>query len=185
MMSFLKVNLVLREWLHHARFQKATEQPDVTQAQLLQALVKQNADTVFGRDHGFSTLKGPADYARQVPIRDYEGFRPYVNRIVAREERILTAETPFMFTTTSGTTGEPKYIPVTASWQEQMASLMRLWMFYALRDHSGYLDQKVFTIVSPAVEGKTPTSIPFGATSGVTYQRIPWVARRRYIRRRG
>ena len=47
MMSFLKVNLVLREWLHHARFQKATEQPDVTQAQLLQALVKQNADTVL------------------------------------------------------------------------------------------------------------------------------------------
>ena len=181
MMSFLKLNLVLREWLHHARFQKATEQPDVTQAQFLQTLVKQNADTVFGRDHGFSTIKNPADYACQVPIQNYEGFRPYINRIVARQERILTTEPPFMFTTTSGTTGEPKLIPVTASWREQMASLMRLWMFYALRDHSGYLDQKVFTIVSPAVEGKTPSGIPFGAMSGVAYQRLPWVVRRQYV----
>ncbi len=93
-MSFLKLNLVLREWLHHARFQKATEQPDVTQAQFLQTLVKQNADTVFGRDHGFSTIKNPADYACQVPIQNYEGFRPYINRIVARQERILTTEPP-------------------------------------------------------------------------------------------
>ncbi len=181
MLSFLKANLLLREWLPHSRFQKATEQPDVTQTQVLQTLVKQNADTAFGRDHGFPTIMSPADYAGQVPIRDYEGFRPYVNRIVAREERILTAETPFMFTTTSGTTGEPKYIPVTVSWREKMADLMRLWMFYTLRDHPDYLNQKAFTIVSPAVEGQTPSGIPFGAMSGVTYQRLPWMVRRQYV----
>jgi len=181
MMSFLKANLVLREWFHHCQFQKAAQQPDRAQAHVLRTLVKQNADTAFGRDHSFSTIASPTDYARQVPIRDYEGFRPYINRIVARQERILTAEPPFMFTTTSGTTGDPKYIPVTASWREQMASLMRLWMFYTLRDHPDYLNQKVFTIVSPAVEGLTASGLPFGAMSGVAYQRLPWVVRRQYV----
>jgi len=181
MIAFLKAHLTLREWLHHSRFQQATRQPADTQAQVLHALVKQNAATAFGRDHGFSTSMRPADYARQVPIRDYEGFRPYIKRIAAQQERVLTTETPYMFTTTSGTTGEPKLIPVTASWRAQMASLMRLWMFYTLRDHPNYLDRKVCTLVSPAVEGKTPTGIPCGALSGVTYQRIPWVVRRQYV----
>jgi len=57
---------------------------------------------------------------------------------------------------------------------------MRLWMFRALRDHPDLFDQKVLTIVSPAVEGVTPAGIPFGAMSGVIYQSIPRVVRRQY-----
>ncbi|MBI3246789.1 MAG: GH3 auxin-responsive promoter family protein [Deltaproteobacteria bacterium] len=179
-MSFLKASLLLREWLHYSRFQQATQQPEVAQREFLRTLIKRNSETAFGREHGFSAIANPGDYARRVPIRDYEGFRPYVNRIVTGERDVLTAEMPFMFTTTSGTTGEPKYIPVTTAWREQMASLMRLWMFYALQDHANLLKRKVFTIVSPAVEGRTAGGIPFGAMSGVTYQRIPWIVRRQY-----
>jgi hypothetical protein len=72
--------------------------------------------------------------AWRVPVRDYEGFRPYVGRI-AKAPSILTDEAPFMFTTTSGTTGQPKLIPVTRSWRDETAALMRLWTYYALRDH--------------------------------------------------
>lgn len=179
-MSLLKTSLRLREWAHDRRFQRAAQQPELAQAAVLQALTRGNADTVFGREHGFGGLTRPGDYTRQVPIRDYEGFRPYVNRIMAGETRVLTAEPPTMFTTTSGTTGEPKLIPVTASWREHTASLMRLWLFRALLDHPGCLDRKMLTVVSPAVEGRTPSGIPFGAMSGVMYQGIPWLVRRHY-----
>lgn len=180
MLSLLKASIVLREWAHHTRFEQATARPHVAQAACLRALLARNADTAFGRDHGFASIASPAEYARRVPIRDYEGFRPYVNRLVAREDRVLTAEPPIMFTTTSGTTGEPKFIPVTASWREQLAGLTRLWMFRLIRDHPRCLDRKVLTVVSPAVEGMTATGIPFGAMSGVLYQRLPWLARRQY-----
>lgn len=176
----LTIGIRLREWAHHARFERGTRDPEAAQAACLRALLRRNADTAFGRDHGFASITSPAEYARRVPIRDYEGFRPYVSRIVAREAGVLTAEPPVMFTTTSGTTGEPKLIPVTASWEAQLGALTRLWMLHLLRDHPRCLDRTALSVVSPAVEGATATGIPFGAMSGVLYQRIPWLVRRHH-----
>jgi hypothetical protein len=179
-LSLLRASIQLRERAHHARFERATAHPEAAQAACLRSLMERNTDTTFGRDHGFSRIAGPVEYARRVPIRDYEGFRPYVNRVIAGEERVLTTEPPVMFTTTSGTTGQPKLIPVTTSWREQMASLTRLWMFCLLRDHPGCLDRKSLTVVSPAIEGLTAGGLPYGAMSGVLYERIPWLVRRQY-----
>jgi hypothetical protein len=131
--------------------------------------------------HGFSRVASAADYASAVPIADYEAFRPYVKRIVGGEKSVLTADDPYMFTTTSGTTGEPKLLPVTVKWREQMAALTRLWLVHAMRDHPRCLEHKALTIVSPAIEGETDTGMPYGAMSGVTYQRIPWLIRRHYV----
>ena len=77
-------------------------------------------------------IRSPVEYARRASVRDYEALRPCVDRIVAGEDRVLTAATTVMFTTTSGTTNLPKLIPVTASWREQMSSLTRLWMLRAM-----------------------------------------------------
>ena len=179
--ALLKASLRGRVWAERRTFEDAARRPELAQAQLLDTLLRRNAGTRFGRDHGFGSIARPAEYARRVPIRDYEGFRPYVARIVAGEEDALTAEAPVMFTTTSGTTGEPKLIPVTPAGREEMAALMRLWTFYALRDHPSLLDAHILTVVSPAVEGKTATGIPFGAMSGLAYQRLPWLVRRKHV----
>ena len=172
--------IAAQQWLHHRAFEAATRDPEEAQARVLRTLLRDNADTVFGREHGFATIGSAAEYAQRVPIRDYEALRPYVGRITAGEPRVLTAEPPFMFTTTSGTTGEPKFIPVTAAWAHGMASLMRLWTFYALRDHPGMLGHRVLTIVGPATEGVTTGGLPYGAMTGLTYQRLPWLIRRQH-----
>src|SRR5262249_13296439 len=119
-------------------------------------------------------------FVRRVPIRDYEAFRPWIARSAAGETSVLTAEAPFMFTSTSGTTGEPKLVPVTASWATTTAALMRLWTVHALRDHPAMLDASVLALVSPAVEGMTPGSLPYGAMTGLMFQRMPGLIRRRH-----
>jgi hypothetical protein len=169
-----------QQWLHHRAFEAATRRPEDAQARVLRAVLDANTDTVFGREHGFATIGSSAEYARRVPVRDYEALRPYIGRITTGHTRVLTAEAPFMFTTTSGTTGEPKLIPVTAGWAHAMASLMRLWTFHALRDHPGMLDHHVLTIVGPATEGIAPGGLPYGAMTGLTYQRLPWLIRRQH-----
>ena len=179
--ALLKASLFARVWLDRTKFEQATRHPEVAQSRFLDALLRGHAGTTFGREHRFTTITSPAEYAARVPIRDYEGLRPYVARILAGESQALTDEAPFMFTTTSGTTGEPKLIPVTQSWRDEMAALMRLWTFYALRDHPALFDDKLLTIVSPAVEGTTPSGIPFGAMSGLAYQRLPWLMRRKHV----
>jgi hypothetical protein len=179
--AVLEATLRGRVSFERRRFEQATQYPEKAQAELLGRVLRRHAGTAFGREHGFGTIASATDYARRVPVRDYEGFRPYVARIAAREPRVLTDETPFMFTTTSGTTGEPKLIPVTPSWRDEMAALMRLWTFYTLRDHPRLFDGKILTIVSQAIEGSTPTGMPFGSMSGLAYQRLPWLVRRKHV----
>ena len=172
--------LTARQWLHHRAFEAGTRDPAQAQGRVLRSLLRDNADTIFGREHRFGSIGSAAEFARRVPIRDYEALRPYVERIMAGERQVLTAEAPFMFTTTSGTTGTPKFIPVTPGWTEAMAALMRLWTFHALRDHPGMLDHRVLTIVGAAIEGVASGGLPYGAMTGLTYQRLPWLIRRRH-----
>jgi hypothetical protein len=170
--------LTAQQWAHRRAFEAATAAPAQAQARVLARLLRTNARTAFGREHGFATTEGPATFARRVPIRDYEALRPYVNRIAAGEERVLTAEAPVMFATTSGTTGEPKLVPVTETAARDTGALMRLWTVHALRDYPGLLDHRVLTMVGPAVEGRTAGGRPIGAMTGMIQQRLPWLVRR-------
>src|SRR6185436_15905042 len=121
MIPIVRGALWIRERGHVARFEQALEQPERAQARVLERLVRTNKGTMFGREHAFADIRSPSDYARRVPVRDYEGFRPYVDRIAAGQEEVLTRESVVFFTTTSGTTSVPKLIPVTASWRDEMA----------------------------------------------------------------
>ena len=149
-------------------FEAATRDPATAQARVLRSLMKSNEETAFGRAHGFARISDCREYSRALPIADYEVLRPDINRIIAGEKNVLTADDPEMFTTTSGTTAEPKLIPVTPRWRAQMEAMTRLWLSRAMRDHPGCLAHKALTIVSPAVEGKTPNGMSYGAMSGST-----------------
>ena len=180
MTPLLRASLLAREFAHNRRFERAAADPRSSQAEVLLSLTRRNQATAFGREHRFETVRTPEGFARQVPVRDYEGFRPYIERILESEPGVLTADQVTMFATTSGTTAEPKLVPVTERWGEQMASLMRLWMYRALGAHPQHLDRKVLLVVGPAVEGHTSAGIPFGSLSGMSYQRIPRLVRRSY-----
>lgn len=158
----------------------AAEAPQAAQQAFLLRLLNKNADTIFGREHRFHAIKTEQDYRQLVPIRDYEEFRPYVNRLICGEKSVLTAEQPFMFTMTSGTTGEPKYIPVTRESEEQGNCLMRQWLYRTLRDHPQSLSHATVGVVSPEIEGYTTSGIPYGSLSGRIYQQIPAIVRRSY-----
>jgi len=162
------------------RLEAATQEPELVQQRRLRQLLSRHGDTQFGREHGFDQIRTPLDYRRAVPIRDYEGFRPYVQRMMAGQNKILVNEPVRMFTMTSGTTGQPKYIPVTAGVERGGSRLMRQWLYRILQDHPTFLSRAVVGIVSPAIEGYTPGGIPYGSLSGRIYQQIPALIRRTY-----
>jgi hypothetical protein len=156
-----------------------TSKPRAVQSRLLLRIVGQNQTTQFGQDHGFSTIKSIESYRKQIPIRDYEGVRSYIDRAKNGERGVLTAEPILMFSMTSGSTGEPKLIPVTASTQTSHARITRLWYSRAFRDHPGCAAGKVFGLVGAAVEGYTAGGLPYGAASGMIYNSSPpWVKSR-------
>ncbi len=178
---------VLARAVVHARgivaerpFERSVRDYRKTQVSLLEEICSRNARTAFGVAHGFRTIRDPSAWRAQVPVREYEAYRPWIDRLLNGDLHALTGDAPFMFTSTSGTTGQPKLIPVTEAWKEDLAAIMRLWIHRASLDHRSMLARKIVSIVSPAVEGYARNGLPIGSMSGLTYQRVPAAARRNY-----
>ena len=163
-----------------AQLDAAAQSPAAAQRSRLQSLLTQHQQTVFGREYSFGQIHTPEEYQRAVPMQDYEGFRPYINRMMQGESQVLVNEPVEMFTLTSGTTGQPKYIPVTASSERGGSNLMRQWLYRILRDHPRFLHGASVGVVSPAIEGHTAAGIPYGSVSGRIYQQIPRLVQRSY-----
>ncbi len=87
--------------------------PVKTQQRVFENLISKAKNTSFGKDHKFEEIHSFKDFAKQVPIRDYEELKPYVQRVVSGEENVLWPGKPLYFAKTSGTTSGAKYIPLT------------------------------------------------------------------------
>ena len=165
-----------------ARYERATLDPAGAQLHKLSSIVKNNRHTAYGRRYGFAAMRTLSDYQRQAPVVTYEDIRRDVERMTAGEKNILTAEPPVMFARTSGTTGEPKYIPITRTCRRsERDGFSRTWVYHALAAHPEIYDTKVVSLVSPAVEGYTPSGIPYGSVSGAIYRNMPAIVRRNYV----
>ena len=150
----------LRGKAANRRFEQAIGRIRKTQERYLLALLSTNQNTLFGQQHKFTSVKSIREFIRRVPIQDYEGLRPYVDLIISGKRHILTTSPPIMFGSTSGTTAQPKLIPITKRWKKELASIGRVWLYRALLDHKGLLDHRLLSIVSPIDENYTNLGPP-------------------------
>ena len=87
--------------------------PVESQRKVFMDLLEGGRHTRFGKDHGFAGIQSHAEFIKQVPIRDYEMLRPYIEKVMAGERDILWKGQPLYLAKTSGTTSGVKYIPIT------------------------------------------------------------------------
>ncbi len=77
-------------------------------------LIENGAQSAFGREHRFDSIKSVRDFQHRVPVRDYNATAPYINRLLAGEDHVLWNRKVRMFAKSSGTSSEKsKFIPVT------------------------------------------------------------------------
>lgn len=152
--------------------------PRAAQLRKLRKIVSANAGSQFGREHGFSSIKSWEDFSNAVPIRDYEGFRPYVESLMVGKTKVLTVEQPFMFASTSGTTGESKYIPVTNGYIKEFRAASVVSGYYLLKNFPGLASGIAFSMTSPAEQGRTACGIPYGAISGTLFKKEPFLVKK-------
>ncbi|TDJ75983.1 MAG: GH3 auxin-responsive promoter family protein [Planctomycetota bacterium] len=163
------------------RFEAATLDTTTTQRELILAMIRKNAETEYGRKHGFGSIETLDDWQREVPIISYEDIKADMTRVTEGAQGVFTVEDPIMFAQTSGTTGDPKYIPLTPSCQGQaQGDVMRTWLHTAQRAHPDIFSSKILSLVSPAIEGHVPSGVPFGSMSGQMYRDQNWLVRRAY-----
>jgi hypothetical protein len=147
--------------------------PVQAQDGLLRQILAANADTEFGRRHGFGGVTSFWQFQERVPISAYEDLEPYITAEMHGQSNQLTKDPPVLFTTTSGTTGTRKYIPMTREGKRAKAHLTWLWFCGLYRDHPGIVGGRILSVVSPEVESHAPSGVPVGAESGHGYRTLP------------
>lgn len=144
------------------------------QQSILNQLIKVGCKTVFGQEHGFQDIKNYGDFARQVPIRDYEEFKPYIEKIKEGKHNVLWKGQPIYFAKTSGTTSGVKYIPISKDSIDNHINTARnaLLCYIAETGNTKLADGKlIFLSGSPELE--RVGGIPTGRLSGIVNHHVP------------
>ena len=153
---------------------KWSSNPLETQQKVLHQLLKTAANTAFGKDHCFSEISNYEDFKTQVPVRDYEGLKPYIERIKNGEQDILWKGSPLYFAKTSGTTSGAKYIPLTKeslAYQIKAAKSALLHYIVDSGNHHFINGKMIFLQGSPELD-MNPT-VPNGRLSGIVANFVP------------
>lgn len=153
---------------------KWASKPLETQQKVFENLIQQAKDTEFGKDHDFKSIKTYKDFAKQVPIRDYEDFKPYIEKAVAGKENILWPGKPIYFAKTSGTTSGAKYIPLTKeSLGEHLKGTKDAILNYINEtgEKAFVNGRMMFLQGSPKLE--VENGIPHGRLSGIVAHYVP------------
>ena len=144
------------------------------QQEMLEMLVDQAKDTAFGKDHGFALIKNYSDFKKQVPVRDYEDLRPYIDRVVAGEADVLWKGKPRYFAKTSGTTSGVKYIPLSKESMPEHVKAARNALLTYIQEtgDASFVDGKmIFLQGSPVLSKKN--GIDVGRLSGIVAHLVP------------
>ena len=151
-----------------------SSRPINTQNRVFKALIKSASNTQFGKDHNFSQIQNHKTFVQNVPVRDYEALKPYVEKAVSGESDVLWEGNPLYFAKTSGTTSGAKHIPITAvSIKAQVeASRNAMLMYIHETGKAGFLDGKwIFLQGSPNLNVKN--GIKTGRLSGISAHYVP------------
>lgn len=153
---------------------KWSTNPYPYQQKIFKNLMNVGSNTVFGADHGLADVKNYDDYKKQVPIRDYEELRPWVDQILEGKSDVLWKGKPEYFSKTSGTTSGTKYIPITKdSIPNHINSARNALLSYVHETgNSKFLDGSlIFLSGSPTLVQQA--GINTGRLSGIVNHHVP------------
>ncbi len=148
------------------------------QNSIFSTLIKTGLKTEFGKEHHFEKIKTHEDYVKNVPIREYEDFKVYIEKLKQGKQNILWKGFPIYFAKTSGTTSGIKYIPITKDSIPNHINTARnaLLCYMAQTGKSQFANGKmIFLSGSPELE--RVGGIPTGRLSGIVNHHVP-----RYLR---
>ncbi len=144
------------------------------QERIFQSLIKTGLKTEFGKEHHFDTIKSHSDFIKNVPIREYEDFKGYIEKIKQGRHNVLWKGLPIYFAKTSGTTSGVKYIPITKDSIPNHINTARnaLLCYMAQSGNTQFANGKmIFLSGSPELE--RVGGIPTGRLSGIVNHHIP------------
>ena len=148
------------------------------QEKLMKSLIKTAKQTEFGKDHQFEKIESYEDFKQQIPVRDYEQLKPYIEKIKEGKQNILWKGKPIYFAKTSGTTSGIKYIPITKdSIPNHIETARNALLCYMAQTGNTLFANGKLIFLSGSPELERVGGIPTGRLSGIVNHHVP-----RYLR---
>jgi hypothetical protein len=160
--------------LESNRIRRWASDPISAQAKTFRLLLQNLQSTAFGRDHFVENVSSHDGWKSKVPICDYEGLKPYVERVLSGEKDVLWPGKPAYFCKTSGTTSGTKYIPMSDHGIKAQIKAARSALLLYIKEtgNSSFLDGKmIFLQGSPIMDSKN--GIQVGRLSGIVAHHVP------------
>ncbi|MRX69731.1 GH3 auxin-responsive promoter [Flavobacterium resistens] len=151
-----------------------SNKPVATQLEVFKTLIQNAKETEFGKDHDFGNIKTIEDFQKNVPIRDYEDLKVYIEKVKIGDADILWKGKPIYFAKTSGTTSGAKYIPLTKESMPYHVEAARNAILHYIHEtgNANFVDGKmIFLQGSPILTEKH--GIKFGRLSGIVAHFVP------------
>lgn len=154
--------------------------PHEVQRDALMRLLRLSGDTEWGIKYGYSSIKSYQEFVSRVPVNDYEGFKPYIDRIRKGEQYLLWPTEIRWFAKSSGTTSDKsKFIPVSEESLEEchFKGGKDMLSIYC----SNYPETQMFTGKSLTLAGSLRNTgelvnMSEGDLSAVIVQNLPFLA---------
>jgi len=148
---------------------RSLENPYESQEKTLMKIIKRNKRTLFGKRHNFDKINSIETFRENVPIYTYSDYKPYIRLLKRGVKRVLTSEEVVWWAQTSGTTGEPKLVPITKTAIKDLSKASgRVLTFYVSQNNENkkVLDGKCLYFAAPAELGEV-AKLPVGYISGI------------------
>lgn len=157
-----------------AKNAKWISKPIETQEKVFKQLIQKATNTKFGKDHSFNAIKTHSDFVKNVPVRDYEALKNYVDEVVEGKSNVLWPGKPAYFAKTSGTTSGAKYIPITKESIKYQIEASRDAILNYINE-TGEADfvngRMIFLQGSPILQEKN--GVKLGRLSGISAHYVP------------
>ncbi len=152
--------------------------PIESQEKTLEFLIKNGRQTLFGEEHFFKEIKKYEEFKDSVPVRDYEKFKVYIDKILKGENDVVWPGKPIYICKTSGTTSGIKYIPIFKNAiKTHINSARDSILNYILNsgDTNFLKGKQIFIQGSPILRSKN--DIKIGRLSGIVAHHVPFYLR--------
>lgn len=179
--AFVSLQMLLIKRFLWNPFLRQTRAPQTVQDELLLKIINSNQGSRFGKEHKFKSLRSYGDFRKALPVQTYEDLRPYIEEQAQDKSAALTVERPILYSRTSGTTGQPKYIPILKTTLSQLRKSQALICSAQYENIPNIFTGRILAIGSPVIEGRLGSGMPYGSMSGLVRQSMPYFLRLKYV----
>ena len=152
------------------RFKRDAKDLEAAQVARLRQYLSVNANTAFGRQHGFADIRDFSQYAQRVPPRNYEDLQPWIKRIAKGEGEVLSIDPVRLFEPTSGSSGAAKLIPFTKSLQREIRQAVAVWAAQNfIMQPNLFLGRAYWSLTPQMPPAQTDSVVPIGFDADSAY----------------